>query len=96
MNKLQLNSIDDIIDAYRNDLINEKTLFHILQKCMPTRIAIFADEKGYTGTKEETLKSLEIYKSFAESGQEMPLFFFPANEDLNPNEDFNFSKMFKN
>jgi hypothetical protein len=94
METLQLNNIDDIIQAYESDLINTDALFHILEKCMPLNIAVWSDANGYVGTKAETIKSLLIYKSFLESGAEVPLFFFPSNESKTSNEyEFSLKKI---
>lgn len=92
MAKLKINSIDDLITAYKNDLINNDTLFHILEHQMALKIAVWVDDKGYSGSKEETLQSLAVYKSFVNSGKEVPLFFFPASEKYHPNKEFNFNE----
>lgn len=87
--KLEIKNIDQLIKAFEADKINTKQLLYIMDKAFPKNIAIWTDENGYNGAKEETLKSLESYKKYLESGNEIPLFFF--NGATEPTKEFSFN-----
>lgn len=71
---IEINNIDQLIQAYKDDVINTKQLIKLLEK-QSKHIAIWIDADGYNETKETTLKGLQEYKKHLEDGNEMPLFF---------------------
>lgn len=83
--RIHINNIDELIEAYKNDVINTSQLLKIMSDSFPKHIAIWVDEDGYNETKENTLKGLQNYKRYLESGNDMP-FFFPFLSDTEPDE----------
>lgn len=79
---MELNNINEVIEAYKTDKIDTETVLHILE-AQPTAIAIWVDSEGYSYSKAETLTGLRNYKKYIESGCEVPL-FFPFLSDETP------------
>lgn len=87
---MRINNIDQLIKAYKDDLINTDTLIKILQEQTP-HLAVWIDcENGYNYSKAETLQGLYEYKKYIESGNECPIFF---PEIANTSSSFSFNKV---
>ena len=85
---MRIDSIDELIEAYKEDLINNDTLIEILQKQTP-HLAVWIDaDKGYNYSKAETLQGLHEYKKYLEAGGTFPI-FFPNITDTSAGFSFN-------
>jgi len=85
---MELNNITDVIEAYETDLIDTETVLQILE-AQPTAIAIWVDgDQKYSYSKAETLKGLQEYKKYIESGNGCPI-FFPEVADTSSGFSFN-------
>jgi len=84
---MRISSIDELIEAYKNDVIDNATLIEILQKQTP-HLAVWVDRDGYNYSKAETLKGLHEYRKYLESGNECPI-FFPEVADTSSGFSFN-------
>jgi len=85
---MRIASIDELIEAYKEDLIDNDTLIKILQEQTP-HLAVWIDcDNGYNYSKAETLQGLYEYKKYIESGNECPIFF---PEIANTSSGFSFN-----
>lgn len=72
---MRIDNIDQLIQSYKDDLIDDNILIKILQKQTP-HLAIWIDgDKGYNYSKQQTLEGLYEYKKYIESGCTYPIFF---------------------
>jgi hypothetical protein len=85
---MRISSIDELIEAYKDDVIDNDTLIEILQKQTP-HLAVWVDsDQKYSYSKSETLLGLLEYKQYLESGNECPI-FFPEVADTSSGFSFN-------
>jgi len=71
---MRISSIDQLIEAYKEDLIDNDTLIEILQKQTP-HLAVWVDRGGYNYTKAQTLQGLKEYKIYLQAESNYPIFF---------------------
>lgn len=72
---MKINNIDQLIEGYKDDLVNTGTLLKILQRQTP-HLALWIDgENGYNYSKATNLQGLYEYKKYLESGNNYPIFF---------------------
>jgi hypothetical protein len=88
---MRISSIDELIEAYKDDVINTDTLIKILQEQTP-HLAVWVDRDGYNYTKAQTLQGLKEYKIYLQAESNYPIFF---PEIANTSSGFSFNNACK-